>query len=209
MRRRTGGPDPTGRAGADRPRAAAACAPAVFKSAAFARFLEVLGSRPGAEVVDLGPVIGSNIEFLSERCRVHVTDLYAHVDRHIQQDMLDRFALRAGSIDGVLCWDVFDHVDAAVGSVLAGKLTRMLRPGGALLGLFATVLPSEPICRKYVIEDADHLRYRTYSAPGGRHHRVLQNREVIQLFDGLEVSESVLLKSQLREMLFRKPPTSA
>ena len=61
---------------------------------------------------------------------------------------------------------------------------------------------------KYVIEDAQHFRCRAYPAARGRRTDVLQNREVIKLFDGLEVAASVLLKSQLREMLFRKVAAS-
>lgn len=190
----------------------------VFRSAALAKFLEAVGSRPAATLVDLGPVIGSNIAFLGERvgCKIYVEDLHADLDRHTQQGTLDgfpdflqvRFPLPADSIDGVLCWDLLDHLETAAGAVLARELTRMLRPGGALLGLFGTVAPRETRYTKYVIEDAEHLRARDHAHAGGRRH-VRQNRDILKLFERLEVSASVLLKCGLREILFRKPATPA
>jgi hypothetical protein len=187
----------------------------VFKSAALVRFLEAVCSQPAAEIVDLGPVIGSNIAFLGERvgCKIHVEDLYADLDRHAQQDTLGqfpeflegRFRVPEQSISGVLCWDAFDYLDAAASTVLAAALTRMLRPGGALLAFFSTVAGGEAGYAKYVIEDGERVRSRPHPAAGGRRQPVLQNRDILKLFEPLRVAESVLLKCQLREALFLKP----
>jgi hypothetical protein len=177
-------------------------------------FLSVVCSRPAAELVDLGPVVGANVAFLGERvgCKIHVEDLYADLDRHAQQGALERFPeflgrrfpLPAESIDAVLCWDVFDYLDPPAASVLAGELMRLLRPAGALLAFFGTSGPRAPRYTKYIIEDEEHLRYRAY-ATASSPPRPLQNREIVRLFERLEVSDSVLLKSGVREMLFRKP----
>jgi 2-polyprenyl-3-methyl-5-hydroxy-6-metoxy-1,4-benzoquinol methylase len=185
-----------------------------FPAAGLAKFLQAVGSQSTAELLDLGPVIGSNIAFLGERlgCKIHVEDLYADLDRHAQQEMLDqlpeflkaRLALSASSIDGILCWDVFDHLDAPAASVLAGELIRVMRPGGALLALFATVPTGEPAYTKFVIEEPGYVRCRPYPRAGARSRRVLQNGEIVRLFEGLHVSNSVLLKSHRREMLFTK-----
>src|SRR5256712_1698043 len=125
---------------------AAVSAETVYASKTLARFLSLLFARPAAEVVDLGPVIGSNITFLGERvgCKIHVEDLYADVDRHARQGDLDqlpeflggRFALRDGSVDAVLCWGIFDFLAPPAAQGLARELTRMLRPEGLLLGVF-------------------------------------------------------------------------
>jgi hypothetical protein len=196
-------------------RAAAPVADPVFKSTALARFLAAVGAQPAAELVDLGPVIGSNISFLGERvgCKIHIEDLYADLDRHAQQETLGEFAesldgrFRPGdqTITGVLCWDVFDYLEAAARTALAAALTRMLRPGGALLAFFSAVPDTEAGYTKYVIEDGERIRARPSAAAGGRRRQVLQNREILKLFEPLRVSESVLLKCQLREVLFLKP----
>ena len=164
-------------------------------------------SRPMAEVLDLGPAIGSNITFLGERigCRIHVKDLYADLERRAHEDAVERFrGYDAESIDAVLCWDVFDYVAPPAASVLAGTLSQALRPGGAVLAFFGGGATTEMSYTRYVIEDERHLRYRV--APAAcRRQRPLQNREIVALFPGLNLSDSVLLKSGLREVLFRKP----
>ena len=195
-----------------RPGAAVAAEP-VYASKTLAKFLSLVFARPAAELVDLGPVIGANIAFLGERigCKIHVEDLYADLDRHAQEGALDRFpeflagrfALRDRSVDAVLCWDIFDFLAPRAAEVLAGKLTRMLRPEGLLLGFFGARASDDPRYTKYFIEDTAHFRHRFYPSACTRRW-VLQNRDINHLFAGLELFDSVLLKSGVREILFRK-----
>jgi len=170
-------------------------------------------ARPAAELVDLGPAIGSNIAFLGERvgCKIHVEDLCADIDRHARQYQLDqlpaflagRFAFPNASIDAVLGWDVFDYLERPAASVLASELTRMLRPGGVLLGFFGGRASDDARHTKYFIEDHSQFRCRYYPSACTRRW-VLQNRDINHLFAGLEIYDSVLLKSGVREILFRK-----
>jgi hypothetical protein len=164
-------------------------------------------------MVDLGPVIGSNITFLGERvgCKIHVEDLYADIDRHVQHDKLDqlpeflggRFSVADSSIDAVLGWDIFDYLAPMAATALAGELMRILRPGGVFLGFFGARASDDPRYTKYLIEDEMHLRYRFYPSACTRRW-VLQNRDINIMFAGLEICETVLLKSGVREILFRK-----
>jgi hypothetical protein len=196
------------------PRTVAAVSPeTTYASKTLARFLDLLFARPAAEVVDLGPVIGSNITFLGERvgCKIHVEDLFSDIDRHVQSDKLDqlpeflggRFAVPASSIDAVLGWDIFDYLAPMAATALAGELMRILRPGGLLLGFFGARASDNPQFTKYFIEDETHLRYRFYPSACSRRW-VLQNRDINIMFAGLEICETVLLKSGVREILFRK-----
>ena len=196
-----------------RPAAAAGDEP-VHSSKTLAQFLSLVFARPKAELVDLGPVIGSNIAFLGERigCKIHVEDLYTDLDRHAQKGTLDQFgeflrdrlALRDSSVDAVLCWDMFDYLAPPAASVLAGKVKRMLRPHGLMLAFFGARASDDTRYTKYFIEDETHLRYRFYPSACTRRW-VLQNRDINHLFAGLEIFDSVLLKSGVREILFRKP----
>jgi len=196
-----------------RPGAAVAAEP-VYASKTLAKFLSLVFARPAAELVDLGPVIGANIAFLGERigCKIHVEDLYADLDRHAQEGALDRFpeflagrfALRDRSVDAVLCWDVFDYLAPAAASALAGEVKRMLRPEGVLLGFFGARASDDTRYTKYFIEDETHLRHRFYPSACTRRW-VLQNRDINHLFAGLELFDSLLLKSGVREILFRRP----
>ncbi|PYN76970.1 MAG: hypothetical protein DMD96_24575 [Candidatus Rokuibacteriota bacterium] len=209
--------DAPGRIVAEPRTVAAVSAETVYASKTLARFLSLLFARPAAEVVDLGPVIGSNITFLGEHvgCKIHVEDLYADIDRHARNGELEqlpgflgkRFALSDASVDAVLGWDVFDYLHPAAASVLAGELMRMLRPDGVLLGFFGARASDDPRYTKYFIEDVTRLRCRFYPSACSRRW-VLQNRDINLMFAGLELFDSVLLKSGVREILFRKPARS-
>jgi SAM-dependent methyltransferase len=185
----------------------------VHASKVLGSFLSLLFARPAAEVVDLGPVTGSNVTFLGERvdCKIHVEDLCSDIDHHIKQDKFDelpkflsgRLSMTDASIDAVLSWNIFDYLAPLAASALAQEIVRILRPGGVLLAFFGASASDDPRYIKYFIEDEAHLRHRFYPSACGRRW-VLQNRDINIMFAGLEIRDSVLLKSGVREILFRK-----
>ena len=186
----------------------------VFATKALRKFLSCLTSRESPVLVDLGPVVGSNVSFFGEQlgCKIFVEDLFADLDRHVRAGTLEalppflkkRFPQETGSVDGILCWDLVDYLDRAAAQELAGELTRVLRPDGALLGFFGTAQTREARYTKFIIADDVNLKHRSYEAARGR-QAILLNRDIIKLFAGLRVSDSFLLKNNLREILFRKP----
>ena len=196
------------------PAGPAADADAVFATKALRKFLTSLTSRESPTLLDLGPVVGSNVGFFGEQlgCKIFVEDLFADLDRHVRDDKLDqlpeflksRLAHTTGGIDGILCWDLLDYLDRPAAQALADQLTRVLRPEGALLGFFGTAQPRDTSYTKFIIVDDVNLRHRSYAAARGRQAALL-NRDIIKLFSGLRVSDSFLLQNNLREILFRKP----
>jgi hypothetical protein len=167
-------------------------------------------------LLDLGPVVGSNVAFFGERlgCKIIIEDLFGDLDRHLRTSaspfaevLSGRLKHDAESVDGILCWNFFDYLDAPAARVLGSALTRLLRPEGSLLGFFTTVPAVDTRFAKYVIVDEDTLKQKPYT-DGGKRQAALQNRDIIRLFDGLKVSESFLLKTNIREFLFRKPSVS-
>jgi hypothetical protein len=186
----------------------------VFATKALRKFLTSLTSRESPVLLDLGPVVGSNVSFFGEQlgCKIFVEDIFADLDRHIREGKIEalpaflkkRFPQPDGTVDGILCWDMIDYLDRRSAEALAGELTRVLRPEGALLGFFGTAQPRETRYTKYIIVDEVNLRHRSYPAARGR-QAILLNRDIIRLFSGLRVSDSFLLQNNLREILFRKP----
>lgn len=186
----------------------------VFATKALRKFLTLLTARESPVLLDLGPVVGSNVSFFGEQlgCKIFVEDIFADLDRHVREGKTDqlpaflkkRFPQVDGTVDGVLCWDLIDYLDRPAAQELAGQLTRVLRPEGALLGFFATAQPRETRYTKYIIVDEVNLKHRSYPASRGR-QTILLNRDIIRLFPGLRVSDSFLLQNNLREILFRKP----
>lgn len=202
------------------PELAAADAP-TFPTKALARFLASLSSRPQPHLLDLGPVVGPNVNFFGEQlgCKIFVEDISKDIDRHVREEHVadlpaffaKRFPQESNTIDGILCWDVFDYLDKASAQVLAQQLTRLLRPDGVLLAFFSTSEPqatARPTYTRYGVVDQQTLQHRPYAAARGK-QRPFQNRDVQRLFEPLRVAEQFLLKTNVREVLLRKPAETA
>ena len=184
-----------------------------YPTKALARFLGSLNSRPQPILIDLGPVVGSNVTFFGEQlgCKIFVEDIFADLDRHVRDGKMEafpeflkkRFPQGVGEVDGILAWDIIDYLDKPSAQELARELTRVLRPDGALLGFFGTAQARELRYTKYIIVDEVNLKHRPYPAARPR-QAILLNRDIIRLFAGLRVSDSFLLQNNLREILFRK-----
>lgn len=185
----------------------------VVPSKALPKFINALSHHEAPVLLDFGPVIGPNVAFFGEQlgCKLFIEDLDAQVDRHTRDGTRDvlgdslvkRFGQADASVDGVLCWDVFDFLEPAAARGLAQQVVRVLRPGGAVMGFFCTKAIERASFTKFEIVDATQLRHRHHPGTGGPKF-VLQNRDIIKMFDGLFVSESFLLKSNTREILLRK-----
>lgn len=185
----------------------------VITSKVFPKFLSALSQQPAPVLLDLGPVVGSNITFFGGRlgCKIYIEDLVGDVEAHarrgergrLAQFFRGRLTQEPDSVDGILCWDLFDFIDKPSGQALAAQLSKMLRKGGALFGYFGTTTIDLANYSRFAIEADDRLRMRPFPASPIRRN-VLLTGDIIKMFDGLTISESVLLKSSTRETLFKK-----
>ena len=186
----------------------------IIQSKALPKFISALSNREGPVLIDFGPVIGTNVEFFGEQlgCKLFIEDLAAEIDKHtraktrdtLPETLAKRFTQADNSVDGVLCWDIFDFLEPVAAKALAREIVRVLRPGGAVMGFFCTKSVDRASFTKYeIIGESSSLRHRHHPGTGGPKF-VLQNRDIIKMFDGLSVSESFLLKSNTREILLRK-----
>jgi len=186
----------------------------VIASKALQKFTTALSNRESPVLVDFGPVIGANVAFFGEHlgCKLTIEDLASELDKHTRAGTRDvlgealakRFTQANESVDGVLCWDIFDFLEPPAAKALAREIVRVLKPGGAVMGFFCTKAVERAAFSKYeIIEESSSLRHRHHPGTGGPKF-VLQNRDIIKMFEGLVVSESFLLKSNTREMLLRR-----
>jgi hypothetical protein len=185
---------------------------------AFGKFLAALSHRDSPVLLDLGPIVGDNVNFLGDRlgCKYSVEDLYANLETHLRSGRAGelseyfktRFPQPDESYDGILCWDVLDYLDKASAQIVAQQVTRLLKPGGAVLGFFSTVQMPAPEYTRYLVVNDTTLRHRAYPASRGR-QQVFVNRDITRMFEGLTVAESFLLLTKMREMVFRKPERKA
>ena len=101
--------------------------------------------------------------------------------------------------------DIPPHDVRAGARQLAATLAKLLVADGSLLGFFNTSAePGRAVYTKYVVVDRGTLRYRSFGGHQTR-QRSLQNRDIIKLFETLRVSDSFLMKTNMREIIFRKP----
>ena len=145
----------------------------VYPTKALTKFLASLSARSQPHLLDLGPVVGANVNFFGEQlgCKIFVEDVSKDIDRHAREEKLaelpaffaTRFPQESGSFDGILCWDLFDYLDKPAAQALAAQLTRLLRPEGVLLAFFSTVEPqpdSTPTYTRHVVIDQTTLQHR-------------------------------------------------
>jgi len=185
------------------------------------RFLAGLDTSQHPVLLDLGPVVGSNVTFFGGEvgCKILIEDLSKDIERHVSQSKIaelpdffeQRFPQDSETVSGILCWDIFDYLERAAADRLARQLTRVLQPGGVLLAFFSTADPQStihPTYTRHVVVDRSHLEYRPYKAARAK-QRPLLNRDIQRLFEPLRVTENFLLKTHQREVLFRKPAQTA
>ena len=193
----------------------------VCPSRVLSPFLAGLATKQRPVLLDLGPVVGSNVTFFGEEvgCKIFVEDLSVDLDRHVKEGKVHelpafferRFPQDPETVDGILCWDIFDHMERPAAERLASQLMRLLRPEGLLLAFFGTADPRSlprPTYTRHVVVDKAHLQYRPYQAARPK-QKPSVNRDIQRLFEQLKITENVLLKTNLREVLFRKPALAA
>lgn len=200
----------------------------VFVTLGVSKFVAALEGRESVVVIDLGPAVGGNVMFLGGRlgCKLHVQDVLSNPEtwrsnNAIKQDsgnkngndsvethrrIIEKWQLNnlTNSVDGVLCWDVFDYLSDQLAEMFASEIVRVLKPGGVTLLCHGAEARRVSRPMQYEIVDERRLRYRPLAterpAP-----RVWHSREFVDLFDGLAVSNSFLLTTRMREVVLRKP----
>ncbi len=184
-------------------------------SRALPKLLSALGQQTSPVILDLGPVVGSNVTFFGERlsCKMLIEDLRVDVAAAVREGRTEELPAILTShiqktapdpVHGVLCWDVFDLLDKASARAVAACLCGLLRPQGVLHGLFGTKVAGVDDRTRYIVESDTALRCRREpSDPLPRY--AMQTGEINRLFQGMSTVESVLLVNHTREVLFKKP----
>jgi hypothetical protein len=193
---------------------------------------EVLNHLEGTEngeVLDLGPVSQSTVDFFTSRgFRLHTHDLLRAWREFLAEELerpvrapsaaaasegageedsaarAGRFFSRqlqfpSGKFHGVLLWDALDYLDSPVGTLLVTRLAEILRSGGAALLHLHDKLPDR-FCR-YRVLDAQTIEC-VPAAPPVAFQRIIPNREVMKLFSGFRTSKTFVGRDQIREVLF-------
>ena len=168
------------------------------------------GTRPA--VLDLGPPVAANIEFLSAlSCRVRIADLHRSLSAESVESrspermgaLLERLLpLAPGErFDAVLVWDVFDYLRPDQATALMSRLAPACEAETPALVLASTgrEIPAQPL--RYRILDPENMACegpREPRRPSPRHTQ----HDLARMMPGFSVRRSVLLRGGLQEYLF-------
>jgi SAM-dependent methyltransferase len=189
-------------------------------------FLWLLSDLERGCLLDLGPVSQATVSFFTERnFKVYTEDLLRSWKEFLRGEeqrlrsspvgaaeemepaaMAERFlesSLRhpEETFDAVLAWDVLDYLDEALLPRAVQRLCGLLRPGGVALAIFHSRAPEG--FHRYRVHDAQNIELLP-AAQLFPCQRVLQNREILKLFEGFQSSKTFVGRDQLREALFTK-----
>ena len=167
-------------------------------------------SNPGTPtLLDLGPALGSNIEFFGRKgFKIFVDDfLRNHLDRtHDSPGESKPLNYPDGSFDGILCWDIFDFLTPREAASLLRHLVRLLKEKGLIIALFDArpQVQARALVHFRITEDSGVVHEPIAGIRSRVHHH--PNREIMKLFHQFNIVKSYFHKSNFREYLFQKKP---
>ena len=174
-----------------------------------------LSLLPHPRVLDLGSVVGGNLQFFIDLgCKVTADDLLKPVETVLSQtgalgtdwkgSSTKRLEYPDTSFDAVIAWDLFDFMPPAEAKPFAHDLLRVMKPGGIVLAYFTSreTERREPH-RRYRIQSQEKVEWITVGAARTLRH-VYKNRELEQMFDGFKTHTAFVLMNGTREMLLEK-----
>ena len=179
-------------------------------SLALGDLLDGLVAGGAYRFLDLGPAVGSNLEYLSRfALSVQVADLWASIssgEPRSWEKALDSIAPEAGSAGyhAVLAWDLLNYLSPERLRQVAARLAEATRPGGRVFALvyYSQEMPAEP--PRFRIADRETLTYP--EPPARRSAPRYPQRALQQAFAGFETEKGYVLKTGLQEFLFAKKP---
>ena len=140
-------------------------AEAAYATKALQKFLNNLQGNANPLLLDLGPVVGSNVTFFGEQlgCRIRVEDIAADIDRHVKNNTLEklpeffnkRFTEPPGTVDDrrqrgpalelKKLSSRWNFLGGRVGSLDEGAGAQRQRSGGAR-GIVREIPPTTKPC---------------------------------------------------------------
>jgi len=181
-------------------------------------FIAAMSKKTNPVVLDIGPVIGSNIEFfLNLGIKIYVEDFlsaYMNPKYTLTTDgkatldegkfFLENFDYADGFFDGLLAWDLLSYLEPRFAKTFAERISAKMKPESLVLGFFPTHKSVEPASlHKYRILNDALLEYIPQEQKL-EIKKAYQTRDVTQLFLEYETQRCYLLKHNLLEVMLKK-----
>lgn len=170
------------------------------------RFRAVGGTR----VLDLGPALGNNVEFLSPfLSKIYIADLYTTLRSSVDRAPLGRSKLTrileqdlpppsAAPIDLILAWDLMNYLDREQLRTLGRYLASLCRRDSLVLAMISTLKEIPELPTRFLILDPETLIYENDSSrqrPSPRY----REPDIERLMPAFEVETTFLLRHGVQE----------
>ncbi|MFO7963669.1 MAG: hypothetical protein R6U50_07100 [Desulfobacterales bacterium] len=182
--------------------------PESFKSNALKLFMELLEAPPKTTILDLGPVCGENIDFISKKVRkLYVHDFYRAVIKDLETGKRlnrawDQLDYPHDVFSGILLWDIVDRLQNRDAAKLICRCGEMVKPRGYVV-LFAADQDTGPgpvnsfvLGEEYTVSLRAQCHIRLPAAKR-------ENRDIFELMQPFVPVKSFIHRNGLREFLFR------
>ena len=184
-----------------------------FTSLGLKALLESLAADRKYRILDLGPAIGTNIEFLTRySLKIRVEDLHKSLQAAglfgNGNGVFNESSLMAAmpfsvdeQFDVVLAWDLLNYFNAEELKVLVRYLGAACTRGGYFFAMGATAKEMPDMPTIYRILTAETLLYSTNSQDMRICPRYAP-RDLALLMDGFHINSSYILRNGIREYVF-------
>ena len=179
-----------------------------YTSNALRLFLEGLEQVRESHVLDLGPVCGDNITFFAQRVkRLYLCDMFFHLRQDLREilppnQVWKHLDYPPRSFDGILLWNLVDHLDDREVGRIAELCHDMVKPGGLVLASLAGKGVVGTVACSFVVKEGFRLKINPKPEMDLPLH-VRNNREVLELLSPFTPVKSFLYQNGVREYLFR------
>ena len=171
-------------------------------------FLEGLELARESRVLDIGSVCGDNITFFAHRVkRLYICDMFFHLRRDPREilppnQVWKHLDYPPQSFNGILLWNLVDHLDDWEVGRMAELCYDMLKPGGMLLASLTGKSAVGTIACSFVVKDGYRLNINPKPDMDLPLH-VRSNREVLECLSLFTLVKSFLYQNGVREYLFQ------
>ncbi|MBN2038005.1 MAG: class I SAM-dependent methyltransferase [Chitinispirillaceae bacterium] len=180
-----------------------------YQSRLVERYRSFLNKCDTPQILDIGPVCGSNIQFmLNAYSRLHVCDIVQRVSPQALQPIAPEqiaqcFDYEKGTFDAIHVWDVPDHLEDLALREMVSQCCYLLKPNGLLLMIASTTKNHQPYQHYIVFSDTMPVTLANSTLLKLPYvHR--SNRDIEIVMRPLEQYCSFVCMNGIREFLFKK-----
>jgi len=171
-------------------------------------FLELLDRGGETCVLDVGPILGDNISFFSRKVlKFHVCDLFRRLNDCVRrkrplQEAWQDLHYPAAHFNGILMWDLCDHLDSTQVSGWIRTAETWLKPQGMAVVISRNLSEPQDPFNAFCIQEDFRLALKPFARMRFPEYP-RQNREIMALLPGFVSVRSFIYRNGIREYLFR------